>query len=144
MGWQVHLSNNEVISQDEEEVGHWRQLSHRCKKEGLKIKSITYDGEDPHPNTPVVEYFVLYDVFVPNVLQGGTIQHVKIGIGGFYKDTDRCRIKWYRISGEPCLHTEIMHHDTKVYREFSIPRDMEHPLAKCVPSIPKEENEANR
>ena len=119
MPWVAILSNNEIVKQVESDPSSWRQLHDRCLKENLKIKDIKFDGEDPHDPREMDAYFVLYDILVLNVLEGGTDQHVKIGVGAFYKNSKKARIKWYKVDGNPILYTEIIQ-DGSVYREITI------------------------
>ena len=122
MGWEVILSNDEVVKQNESDIECWRQLAIKAKAENLQIKQIVYNGEDPHPDTPLISYFIIYDIFVPNVLKGGNEQHIKIGIGGFYADNNKSRIHWYKVQGNPILYTEIIHKSPDIYKKFCIDR----------------------
>lgn len=120
MPWTVILSNDEIIKQVESDVSCWRSLVNKCKEEKLKIKDITFNNEHPHAHKSISKYFVIYDMMIPNVLQGGSIQNIKIGIGGFLIGTNKCRIKWYKVKGNPVLYTELVDNPVDVYEEFSI------------------------
>jgi len=117
MPWEVKLSNNEVVQQNEANVSHWRMLSERCKSENLKIKEFKFDNKIIHEDGDA--YFVIYDVIVLNVLVR-PIPHAKIGAGCIYKKRNKCRIKWFKAYGNPPLFSEIIRSIPDVYKEISI------------------------
>lgn len=122
MPWEVRLGNNEVIKQNEADVANWRNLSERCRKDKLEIKEFKFNGEAICPDADA--YFVIYEALVLNVKGGGSDkdQHVKIGAGAIYYGRNKCRIKWFKVHGNPILYTEVTRGIFEGYKELSISR----------------------
>jgi len=122
MPWEAILSNGEIIKQNEAEVSCWKNLAIRCQKENLKIRKLTFNGIEMNKESYIKHHFILYEAFIPNVLDGGKNQHLKIGVGGFMPDNS-CRIKWFKVSGNPMIYTERVHDPNPMYRKYAIEKE---------------------
>ena len=120
--WKVELSDNSFVQG--KEVTCWRKLVEKTKKENLTINRIFFN--DYEILYKAERYFVVYDVFVPNIYLQNT-QQIKIGIGTIRKnpgkpDRNTCKIYWFPLQGYEKLYPEIIQDIPQEYFEFSIPK----------------------
>lgn len=104
--WQVTLSDNTTVRQDKNNLGHWRELAERCKRDGLGIYHLYYNDKEIEMNAEA--HCIFYDVLVPNIYIN--TQLIRLGIASYHKSSNRTRIRWFHISGnipKPLLATEI-------------------------------------
>lgn len=87
--WEAVLSNGELAIEDPADIGSWRKLRDKCRKEGLQIVELRYNGNPVH--TRASGYFVFYNSIGFN--RGPQI--TSRAIGCFVRNTEKVRVHWY-------------------------------------------------
>lgn len=101
MIWEVELSNGEVVREQPEEVASWRWLRDRCRREGLTIKELRYNGNAIHRKADA--YFAFFEGI--GFMKTG-LNIMRRAIGCFYRDGEKYRIHWYDAKQGTQLQTE--------------------------------------
>ncbi len=115
--WKATLSNGEVV--DEHDMQTWRNLSVRCYKEGLKIKSLKFEDKEVDPSA--VSYFIIFDSLTFLMSKQ---QRWRRGIGSV-RPNGKARIVWRTIQGtiENGDYTEVSREVDKAWKEVAIEVD---------------------
>jgi hypothetical protein len=114
--WKAILTNGEEWAETGN-VSAWRELSERCKKHQLKIKSLLWNGKEVDDGAKY--YFVIYQM---NRFTKPNVQTFMIGIGVL--KNNKCYIDWYHLPNKQKAF-RIVHRDPKefeCYNEIAISR----------------------
>lgn len=112
--WKATLSNGEVV--DEHDMKSWRKLKAKCLVEGLKIRSLQFEGEEVDPRA--ISYFVIFDAVAFLFAKD---QRFRRGVGSF-RSNGKARIIWRTLEGniQGGDYTEIVQPKNTSWQEVAI------------------------
>ncbi len=110
------MSNQEVVEENEEDLGAWHKLKDKCLKDRLFIVKI-FNNNEELTDYRAKSFFVIYDLLATS--KG--FRSIKKGIGKIYTSPEyRCRIYWMGLENAQ-NYVEVIKGHTPVYDSISIP-----------------------